>query len=221
METTQKDVEAKTIEDLEKIYYGENKDGTNVDYDLIEKHQTWLKTNIFSPSNEKEIAEIFSPLGKVAKIKEIPNQKTIDFRIDKEKMLIEATSVDFGTKKEIVVTEDKVIAKLQKATGHIVEKNTGEFEGYYKGGVIFYTIVFDFFSKIGDLLQNVEFLKTIKIFENKLDFLVFLPERASINNKSSRELQPPVFYVKDKYLFELFKRKFHNKNYKINFISSC
>lgn len=207
------------IEDLEKMYYGENKDGTNIKYDLIKKHQTWLKTNTFSPLNEKEIVEIFSPLGKVVKIKEIPNQKTFDFKIDEEKILTEVTSLDFMVDAKITITENKIIYKMQKAIGHIVEKDTKGFQDYYKGGVIFYTILFDFFSKIRDLIHNVKFLETAEIFKNNLDFLVFLPERASINNKSSRKTQPPVFYVKNQDLFELFKRKFHDKNYKINFIS--
>ena len=133
-------------------------------------------------------------------------------------MLIEVTSIDFGTKKEIFVTENKIISKLRKAVGHIAEKDTDEFQNYYKGGVIFYTSLFNFLSKFGDLIQNTKFIKTTKIFE-KIDFIVFIPEPAFINNKSSRELQPPVFYVKNRAIFKLFKRKLNDKNYKINFIS--
>ena len=201
----------KNIEELTEIYYGPNGNKRN-------KYENWAKTKIISPQYEKEVIAIFGSIGDVVKISR-SRGKTFDFKIDEEKILIEVTSLDSETDQNSVMTEDKIVSKVNEKISHILEKDKSSFQDYYTGGVIFYTTILNFRSELGVLIQDSDFIKKCEITESDVDFLVFLPESASINNQDSRKMCPPVFYVKNKSLLRLFSEKFSDKEYLIKYLS--
>ena len=126
-----------------------------VDLEKLKKYEDFQKTKILSPSNEDEIIEIFKPIGQAVKIPERKDKKTFDFRIDDEKILIEVTSLDSGIDSHTIITENKILSKLLKAVNHIIEKDEIDYQNYYLGGVIFYTL----------------FLTTLKVSHRTLSLL--------------------------------------------------
>ncbi len=69
----------KSMDELEKMFYGENKDGLNVDTKKLQSYHDQIRTEITSPDNEKFIERLFEPLGDIQKINETDEEKTSDF----------------------------------------------------------------------------------------------------------------------------------------------
>jgi len=200
--------------DLEEIFYGPNKDGRNVNLNRQKRYLDYLRTQVLSPRAEEDAKKIFAPLGKIEKIPETKKQTSFDYKIDDRRLLLEITSLNVDETYPTNLTRMDVLKKLKDAIDHILAKDASPFPGYRKGGAIVYTLIFNFFSKFHELLDD-KLPETSEMFKNDLDFLVFLPDSASINNKNSREVFPTVFYVRNESLTEEFKKAFQGQNYKI------
>lgn len=204
-----KDYVAKNMDDLEKIHYGPNKDGRNVDLFRLRRYNDNLRAQVLSPWRERDVEKIFASLGKIEKIPENTKRPTFDYKIDARRLLLEVTSLDVSPRSKNLTKMD-VLKKLEGAIDHILAKDTSPFPNYRKGGVIVYTLEFRLYSGFDKILDD-KLREVSGILKNDLDFLVFIPESASVNNKSSREVYPVVFYVKDKSLAEEFKHAFRSQ----------
>jgi hypothetical protein len=204
----------KDMADLERIFYGSNKDGKEVDLHRQRRYLDYLRTQVLSPGFEDDAKRMFAPLGKVEKIPETQKHTNFDYKIDDMKLLLEVTALNIDETFPRNLTGKDISRKLKGAIDPIVTKDASPFLNYRKGGVIVYTIVFNFFSKFSKILDD-KLSETSGLFKEDLDFLVFFPQPASINNRSSWDVFPTVFYVKDKSLAERFREAFHGQNYKI------
>jgi len=209
-----RDYVPKNMSDLEEIFYGQKKDGRNVDLYRQKRYLDWLRTKVLSSTFEIHAKGVFAPLGKIEKIPENQKRTSFDYKIDDRRLLLEVTTLNIDEAYPTRLTKQDTLKKLGAAIEHIVVKDDSPFPGYRKGGAIIYTAVFNLFSKFNKLLDD-KLPKTSGMLNNDLDFLAFFHEPASINNKSSWEHYTPVFYVKDSLLAAEFKKAFHDKNYKI------
>jgi len=214
MPRKKKDYIPNTIEDLYEIFYGPNKDGKNVDSFRLRRYLDTLRGRFLSPAYEHHVKEMFAPLGRIEKIPENQDHTNFDSKIDSRKLLIEVTSLNITETAPTTLTREDTLRKLKSAIDHILEKDDSPFPSYRKGGVIIYTLIFNFFSGFNKLL-NDELPEISGMFNNDLDFLVFFHEPASINNKSSFETYPPVFYVRNTLLVEEFREALKGRNYRI------
>ena len=200
----------KDMEELEKIYYGPDKDGRNIDLFRQRRYEDNLRTHVLSPKHEDDVEKMFAPLGIIERIRENKKRPTFDYKIDARKLLLEVKSLNVPPASENLTKLD-IFKKLEGTIDRILTKDPSPFPGYRKGGVVVYTLIFNFKSKFDKLLDN-NLSKDMGMLKNNLDFLVFFHESASINNKSSWELYPIVFYVKDESLAEEFKNAFRSRN---------
>lgn len=214
MPRKKKDYLPKDMDDLEKIFYGPNKDGRKVNLFRQRRYLDNLRTQVMSPRIEGEVKKMFATLGKIEKIPETQEHTNFDYKIDARSLLLEVTSLNIDETSSRNLTRMDVLKKLEVAIAHILAKDASPFPSYRKGGVIVYTLLFNFFSKFDNLLDD-KLPEISGMLKNDLDFLVFFHESASINNKDSREVYPIVFYVKDKSLAVEFKNAFQRQNYKI------
>lgn len=201
-----KDFRPNTMKDLEEIYYGKTENGKDINFGRLQQYEDYVRSGIESKNQEQEVKELFSPIGELEKIKEKKGEKTFDFKNENEKLLIEVTSLNTPAYPDPDF-EINLIDRINNKIRHIEEKDASEFQNYLKGGVIFWSILFDFFSEIGKIIRSKNILAETIFPESKLDFLVLLPESASINGKSSRKIYSPITYVKEKRVQELFEKK--------------
>jgi hypothetical protein len=209
-----KDHLPRNMEDLEKIFYGPDKDGKKVNLFRLRRYLDNLKTQVLSPSFEGDVKKMFAPLGKTEKIPENQEHTNFDYKIDAQRLLLEVTSLNINETSPRNLTRMDVLRKLEVAIEHILAKDASPFPKYRRGGVIVYTLIFNFFSKFHKLL-NDKLPEISGMLNNDLDFLVFFPEPASINNKDSWKVFPIVFYVKDPFLAREFMKVLHRQNCKI------
>lgn len=154
-------------------------------------------------------------MGEVKKIAKQKHKKTYDFRIDQAKILLETTSLSVTlTALPTTVNDDWILSKLQSAVDHIKEKDTPLLPDFFRGGLIVYETVFNFLTKF-HLKLNGRLASLTGFLNDSLDFLAFAPQPASIDNISSLDQFPIVFYVKEGQLAELFRTVFKEKNYTI------
>jgi len=79
-----------TIEDLYKVYYGPNMDGKNVSANEIKQYEDALRTKLVTKHwREREVKRIFSYHGEVESIRRSNKEKTSDFKIEDEKLILE------------------------------------------------------------------------------------------------------------------------------------
>jgi len=208
MEEDKRDFIPNSMDDMEKMYYGPNKDGKNVDLMKISKHQDWIN-NQMNQYKEEFVQKIFSELGKIIKIPATGLETTSDFVILEERLLIEVTSIHID-----VITESRVIRhqlslkKLRKAIRHVVEKNDARYQQYHKGGVIIADNIFEFFTNFYDWVKNNP--STIKNeIPPSIQFLIFLKDPDSFEESFMK--MPPVMYVKKEYLPAIQKIKNFDK----------
>jgi hypothetical protein len=184
----------KNIDELEQTYYGPEKNGLNIDAEKLRRYEERMQAEIIAPSYEEKVKGIFSKLGKINKIPENSNGKTFDFEMPDEKILVEVTSLNSFTSPGKITVDP--IEKTERAVSHIVEKNASDFPDYLKGGVIFYDIILDFATNFSKRIQQ-ELPSSVVPRVKELDYLVFAPQNASINGKSSTLLYPIVVYLKN------------------------
>lgn len=199
-----KDYLPDTIEDLNEMYYGKNMNGKDLNFEMRKNYEDYIQSGIINQKREQEVRELFSPIGELEKIKRKKGETTIDFKCENEKLIIEVTSLNTPSYQDI---EIDIITKMNTAIEHVEEKDTSEFRDYSKGGIIFYSAEFNFFSKIGKIINSINILNETIFPVSKLDFLGFIPDLASIDGRSSRDLFPPVIYVRKKRIQELFTSK--------------
>lgn len=177
----------KTVEDLEKIYYGHNKDGKNVAANEIKEYEDYKRTEIISKLREKEIQKHFTPIGDVKRISRCQN-KTNDFRIENKKILIEVTSINtvvIGDQDEfgnipinLPSNENEFIERINRCIEH-AEKKEDDI-GYYKIAVIYYDIaILGLRKALVKKLFDPEFIRKTRFSYNSVDTLIFLPPKAS------------------------------------------
>ena len=65
-----KDFLPNTIEDLEEICYGKTGNGKDLNFVRLKKYDDHIRSGIISLIREQEVKELFSPIGKLEKIKE-------------------------------------------------------------------------------------------------------------------------------------------------------
>jgi hypothetical protein len=163
------------------------------------KYIDWLKNTSLSPTLEETTKQLFSILGDAEKI---PCQRnpTYDYKIDSIKLLIEITSLDLidysGSIDRTELTNDFFYSKVQNALEHVSSKDALDYPIYKKSGVIFYNIPFQFYNKFYEwIYQDPQEL--YQLIPSELDFVLFLHQPASINNKDAWEKYKPIGYSKD------------------------
>jgi hypothetical protein len=213
MPKKEKEFPPKDMKELGKIFYGESGDGKDIDWDCFRRYGSWIQGEAYSPSFEAVTMQIFSPLGIVEKIREINGKKTFDFRINQSKILLESTSLTVAfTVLPTTFDDNLLFRKLQEAIVHIKEKDAPALPDFFKGGIIFYETVFNFMTRF-HLKLNSELPRLAHFLDNGLDFLAFVPQPASIDGRSSFDVFPIVFYIKEGPLVEKFRNTFADKNY--------
>lgn len=196
-----------SIDELEKLYYGPNKDGYQVDLEKIAKNQDWIY-NQMNPSKEEFVQKIFSVLGKIIKIP-TTEETTSDFAISEEKLLIEVTSIRIDViRKSKVIRPQLSLKKLRRSIQHIAEKNDADYQQYNKGGVIISDTITEFFLTFYDWIKNNPPRIKTEIPSN-IQFLVFVKYPDSFEESFTKA--PPIIYVKKEYLPVLQKIKNFDK----------
>jgi len=202
---SKKSFEPEDINDLTDIYYNPDRAEDR------EKYES-LVQGMLSEIQENEIKNIFSVFGDCQKVPTRKNKKTVDFKIDEAKLLIEGHS--YNPNYFIVKTlsyPTHTFNVINTAIKHAEEKDYSEFPGYFKGEVIHWSSKFLEHADPWSLKQDKNFLEIIQ--KSQLDYLIILPQEASISGHDSREVYPPLVFVKVS-LRELFKQKLP-KNYEI------
>ena len=98
---------------------------------------------------------------------------------------------------------------MESAVSHVKEKDTPSLPTYYRGGIIVYETVFNLLTRF-HLKLDEQLVHQLNF--DSLDFIAFAPQPASIDNGSSLELFPVVFYVKRGPLATLFQQLFGKKH---------
>jgi len=184
MPRKKKDYLPKDIDDLETIFYGDSKDGRKVNLFRQRRYLNNLRTQLMSPRNEDDFKKRFATLGKIEKILETQDHTTFDYKIVARRLLFEVTSLNIEETSPSNLAKNDVLRKLEVAIDHILAKDASPFPSYRKGGVIIFTLIFNFFSKFDKMLDD-KLPEISGMLNNNLDFLVFFHESASINNKDS------------------------------------
>ncbi len=206
MSKKKKEFLPKDMDDLEKMVYGPNKDGRNIDSYRLKQYKDWLQSEDFSARLEQETRTIFSPLGEVVKIKENKAKSTFDFRIDSVEVLVETTSIDVYSNtllqfKSRTEGEQYRLSKTREAIDHVLKKDPSPYSRYLRGGIIFFSVLSDFFINYGDWLKT-DPVELRKMFPISLDYLAFAyqPSHTVKHTKEGAiEVKyPTMFYVKDK-----------------------
>lgn len=154
MSRKKKDHLPKDMDDLEKIFYGPDKDGRNIDRFRQRRYLDNLRTQVRSPRSEVDAEKIFASFGKMEKIPENQEHTNFDYKIDDQRLLLEVTSLNIDEIHPRNLTKTDALSKLETAIDHILEKDPSRFPGYRKGGVVVYTLTFNFFSKFDRLLDD-------------------------------------------------------------------
>lgn len=181
-------VKTMKMDDLEKIYYGPNKDGKNVSANEMRDYENYIRDRFISPMRENEVKQFFSPLGVVERISRTNQKKTSDFKIEDENLLIEATSINTVVVGEqdgygnipinLPANENKFIERIDKKIGHAEEKE--DTPGYYKVVVICYDVVIFSLAKNSQIKKifDPDFIRKTTFPSSPFDALMFLPPKA-------------------------------------------
>jgi hypothetical protein len=176
----------KNIEELEEIFYNQNKN------EKRKRHQDFMKTKILSPFLENEVNHIFNDF----KFKKIRKKgiKTFDFVDKDQKILAEITSIDFQYDSDITKIKSK--PKIRKAIRHLGEKDSKKFPKFFRGGIIHYSSTLALLRDdfVQDLQDRDFILK--EMGENNLDYLLLTPTESSIVEKDTGKILPSILYVK-------------------------
>ena len=189
------------IEDLEGIFYNpcRSKDRT--------RYSDSLRTNVLSPNLERSTKEIFK-LNDLTKIDERRDIKTFDFCSKSKKILLEITSINFDGESSSRVN---IAEKIHRAVKHIGGKNNLEFFDYSRGGMIEYSsILAHFYDDLTCKILDKNFIIPI-MNEQKLDYVLFRPEEASMGYTTSLEKYPSALYVKKEISEKFFDIDFITK----------
>jgi len=201
----------KSYEDLLKLFYGENLDGKNRDLYALKQYNDDLISRFKSPHYEDYVKGFFSNIGEVKKIPKKHNKYTYDFKIESEKILIEVTSINTDIRYEIVkpFNEVKFEDVINVSINHIVIKDSSDYSGYIKGGVIVYDIpaAMRAYPSFHDKTKKL-ILENIEIKEKDWDYLIFVAQPASIGFKSSLDVYPPLIFIKETALQDRLKLLF-------------
>jgi hypothetical protein len=206
-----------TYEDLLKIYYGPNLNGKNVSANEIKQYEDALRTKLVTKWRERDVAQFFSYLGEVEPVRRSNQEKTSDFKIVAEKLIIEVTSINTAPAGEqdeygriplnLPRSEDEFIEKINEKIEHAEEKE--DTLGYNKKiAVIHYDPILvglrpDFMEKLFDL----DFIRKTGFLSSSLDGLIFLPPKVAIlGDDSDIKIPGPVCYVKEQKMVDLLSR---------------
>lgn len=196
-----KNIVPKNIEELEAIFYNQNKKGER------ERYQDFMKTKILSPFLENEINCIFKDF----KFKKIRKKgiKTFDFKDYNQKILTEITSIDFQYDFDISKIKSK--PKIRKAIKHLGEKDSKESPKFSRGGIIHYSSTLALLRD--DFVQDLQDKDFIikEMSENNLDYLLLTPTESSVMGTSSRKILPSILFVKKE-----IRQKFVNFPFVVN-----
>lgn len=181
------DFKPEKIEDLEDIFYNPCRSEDRIRY------LDSLKTDVISPDLEESAKRIFK-LKDLTKIDERRDIKTFDLCSKSKKILLEATSINYGEESGSRVN---IAEKICRAVKHIGEKNNLEFLDYSRGGMIVYSsILAYFYDCLTYRILDKDFIIPI-MNEQKLDYVLFRPEEASLMGEgTSLKKYPSVLYVK-------------------------
>lgn len=200
-----KSFEPKDMNDLLDLYYNQDR------AEDLEKYESIIQ-GMFSAIQENEIKEIFSIFGDCQKVPTRKKRKTVDFKIDSIGLLIEGYSYNPNyLEPKTLSYPDHTLNVIRGAIRHAEEKDYSEFPGYFKGEVLQWSSKFLEPLDPWKIKHNKSFLEIIQ--SSCLDYLIILPQSASISGQSSRKLYPPLVFVKES-LMELFKQKLP-KDYEI------
>ncbi|MEE8168707.1 MAG: hypothetical protein V3T58_07535 [Candidatus Hydrothermarchaeales archaeon] len=200
----------KTIEDLEKIYYGPNIDGKNVSAGEIKNYEDYTRTRFISPVKEKEVRDFFSPIRQVKKLSR-GRGKTSDYIIESSNIVIEVSSLNTVVAGEqdkdgnipinLPTGEKEFIERINRGVEHAEEKEDND--GRHRIGVIFYDhVILALQSKLVDQLFKPDFIRKTYFLSSSVDALIFLPPRVG----RGIEIPKPVGYVKNESLRKLLRK---------------
>jgi len=214
----------KTMDDLEKIYYGPNKDGKNVSANEIRGHEDHMRTKIISPMREDEVKQIFSPLGVVERISRTNQKKTSDFKIENEKLIIEVKSINTTVAGEqdeygnipinLPANENEFVKKINRRIEYAEEKE--DTLRYYKVVVICYDVVIFSLAKNSQIKKifDPDFIRKTTFPSSPFDALMFLPPKCfpcystefMENIGGNMETPKAICHVKGQKMLELLSK---------------
>jgi hypothetical protein len=210
----------KDIVELEKLYYGKNKDGKDIDVEAIKSHEKDERNpanypNGLNPS-ESTIKNFLSRFGEVKKIPENKN-KTPDFEIIGKNTFVEVKSINtvIGDKisetmyKVNIKNENEWIEKINFTLTDIELKRASTPKSSMYVGSIYVdtpqTLGF------GKSITNLNFIKKTNFERANLDGLLVLVEQASGNFRN----QIPILFSKRHELTILFNEHYPNNELEI------
>jgi len=212
-----------TIGELNKIYYGPDRDGKNVSVNEIKGYEDSQRNNILSPLREKDVKRFFAPIGEVEKIPRNNQKKTNDFKIESEKLMIEVKSINStvnatGEQDEdgdipinLPGNENKFIERINRCI-ELAEAKEDAPEDYKKVVVIHLDpVMLGLNPDLPDKVFHPEFIKKTSFIYSSLDGLIFLPPKIGFI-KSYGETPPgpicyrPIGYVKGHKMMELLSK---------------
>lgn len=205
-----------TYEDLLKIYYGPNLNGKNISANGIKQYENALRTKLVTKWRERDVAQIFSYLGEVEPVRRSNQEKTSDFKVVAEKLIIEVTSINTAPAGEqdeygriplnLPRSDDEFIEKINRKIEHAEEKED-TFEYDKRIVVIHYDPVLvglrpDINKKLGDLA----FIKKTRFLSSSLDGLIFLPPKITMLGGDNIKIPGPICYVKEQKIMDLLSK---------------
>ncbi len=189
----------KDMEDMTDMFYNPER------IEGRKRYESYIQANILSKLQEDVVKKIFGKMGKCEKIPTVDHQETFDFKIADAKLLIEVTSINTEPGENVVNPDAyHILEKIKKAISHIVSKDASQFPDYFKGGVIYCSTIINHFTSLWQLLYVKDFVKEIGITSSGLDFVLFIPESASINRIDSDMVYPPIMFVINESLNKIF-----------------
>lgn len=194
----------KNIEELEDIFYGGN-------FNRRKKYMDSMYTDVISPYFEKEILRFINRDLSCREEKENRVVKTFDYVFDDERVLLEITSINaLVTISENFDSSIDLSEKIDEKILHIEEKSKSGYEDFVIGGAIFIDFILLTFTRAMETERLCDSMSETNFKISQIDFLLFLPQPASINRISSYQKYPPVIFIKDAIIEELVQKIFPN-----------
>ena len=182
----------KDIEDLADMYY---------DPSRIKEKEKWEShiQNMRAADCEKDTVQLLSKFGKCDRIPQ-GRAKTFDYKIDESKILVDATTINPPTEQNPSNDVLKLKQTITEAVNHVDEKDSSEFPGYARGGVVWCIIM----CELTDIWEVLENDGADIVSKHGLDYMVFVPAEPSTYQPTIRG-HKPIAFVRRGPLPPLFK----------------
>ena len=208
------------INELEKMYYGNNKDGRDVNAEDINRYEKDFNNPEKYPDrlniSESAIKDFLSQIGEVKKIPEEEN-KTPDFEIIGKNLFVEVKSINTVIGKSISETEHEVNIKNESEWLEKINLTLKDIEkkrdiipsnSLYIGAI--YVDVVQMLG-FGKNILNLDFIKRTVLGQTNIDGLLLYIEQSGGNIKNKR----PILFSKNPNLTGLFEKHYPDSRLKI------